>query len=149
MFKRQTGMTLIELMIVVVVLGIIIAIGVPSYRGYIIRANRVDATSALLRLAANQERFYMQNNIYASNAQLAAALPAGLGIPATDHGYYDLAIAAAGGGLTVGYTASAAVVNGESQGSDTDCWVFTVNEMGLRTARKKAPPVDNTGVCWQ
>jgi type IV pilus assembly protein PilE len=142
-------MTLIELMIVVVVLGIIIAIGVPSYRGYIIRANRVDATSALLRLAANQERFYMQNNTYASDAELAAALPAGLGIPATDHGYYDLAIAAAGGGLTVGYTASASVINGESQGADKDCWVFTVNELGLRTARMKAPPVDNTGVCWQ
>ncbi len=149
MSKRQTGMTLIELMIVVVVLGIIVAIGVPSYRGYIMRANRVDATSALLRLAANQERFYMQNNTYASDAQLAAALPAGLGIAATDHGYYDLAIAAAGGGLTVGYTASASVINGESQGADTDCWVFTVNELGLRTARKKAPPVDNTGVCWQ
>ncbi len=149
MSKRQTGMTLIELMIVVVVLGIIIAIGVPSYRGYITRANRVDATSALLRLAANQERFYMQNNTYASNAELAAALPAGLGIPGTDHGYYDLTIAAAGGGLTVGYTASASVVGGESQSSDKDCWVFTVNELGLRTATMKAPPVDNTAVCWR
>ncbi len=149
MSKRQTGMTLIELMIVVIVLGIIVAMGVPSYRGYIIRANRVDATSALLRLAANQERFYMQNNTYASDAELAAALPAGLGIPGTDHGYYDLTIAAAGGGLTVGYTASASVINGESQGADEDCWVFTVNEMGLRTARKKAPPLDNTTVCWK
>ncbi len=149
MSKRQTGMTLIELMVVIVVLGIIITIGAPSYRGYIIRAKRVDATSALLRLAANQERFYMQNNTYASTAQLAAALPAGLGIPGTEHGYYNLTIAAAGGGLTVGYTASASVVVGESQGPDKDCWVFTVNELGLRTARMKAPPVDNTGVCWQ
>jgi type IV pilus assembly protein PilE len=149
MSRRQTGMTLIELMIVIMILGIIITVGIPSYRGYIIRANRVDATAALLRLAANQERFYMQNNTYASGAQLAAALPAGLGIPGTDHGYYDLAIAAAGGGLIVGYTASATVVVGESQGPDTDCWVFTVTETGLRTATMKAPPVDNTTVCWK
>ncbi len=74
MSRRQNGMTLIELMIVIIVLGIIVAVGIPSYRSYIMRANRVDATSALLRLAANQERFYMQNNTYASNAQLAAAL---------------------------------------------------------------------------
>ena len=148
MSKRQTGMTLIELMIVVVVLGIIIAIGVPSYRGYIIRANRVDGTSALLRLAANQERFYMQNNTYASNAELAAALPAGLGIPGTDHGYYNLTIAAAGAGLTVGYTATATAVAGESQGSDADCWTYTINEMGLRTAATQGA-ADNTGVCWQ
>ena len=148
MSKRQTGMTLIELMIVVVVLGIIIAIGVPSYRAYIIRANRVDATSALLRLAANQERFYMQNNTYASNAELAAALPAGLGIPGTDHGYYNLTIAAAGAGLVVGYTATATAVVGESQGSDADCWTYTVNEMGLRTAATQGA-ADNTAVCWQ
>ncbi len=148
MSKRQTGMTLIELMIVVVVLGIIIAIGVPSYRGYIIRANRVDATSALLRLAANQERFYMQNNTYASNAQLAAALPAGLGIAATDHGFYNLTIAAAGAGLVVGYTATATAVAGESQGSDADCWTYTINEMGLRTAATQGA-ADNTGICWQ
>ena len=148
MSKRQTGMTLIELMIVVIVLGIIIAIGVPSYRGYIIRANRVDGTSALLRLAANRERFYMQNNTYASNAQLAAALPAGLGIAATDHGYYNLTIAAAGAGLAVGYTATATAVAGESQGSDADCWTYTINEMGLRTAATQGA-VDNTAVCWQ
>ena len=148
MSKRQTGMTLIELMIVIIVLGIIVAVGIPSYRDYIIRANRVDATTALLRLTANQERFYMQNNTYASNAQLAAALPAGLGIAGTDHGFYNLAIAAAAGGLAVGYTASATVVVGESQGSDTDCWVYTVNEMGLRTATTQGA-ADNTTVCWR
>ncbi len=148
MSKRQNGMTLIELMIVIVVLGIIVGVGIPSYRGYIIRANRVDATSALLRLTANQERFYMQNNTYASNAQLAAALPAGLGIAGTDHGYYNLAIVAAGAGLAVGYTASATVVPGESQGPDADCWTYTVNEMGLRAATTQGA-VDNTAVCWQ
>ncbi|MCZ6516938.1 MAG: type IV pilin protein [Gammaproteobacteria bacterium] len=149
MSSRQTGMTLIELMVVIMILGIIITVGIPSYRSYIIRANRVDATSALLRLAANQERFYMQNNTYASGAQLAAALPAGLGIPGTDHGYYNLGIAAAGGGLVVGYTASATVVVGESQGSDKDCWGYSLTETGLRSGRKKAPPVDNTTVCWK
>ncbi len=148
MSRRQTGMTLIELMIVIMILGIIITVGIPSYRGYIIRANRVDATSALLRLAANQERFYMQNNTYASNAQLAAALPAGLGIPGTDHGYYNLAIAAAAGGLVIGYTASATVTVGESQGSDADCWTYTLTETGLRTATTQGA-ADNTAVCWQ
>ena len=148
MTMRQNGMTLIELMIVVIVLGIIVGVGIPSYRGYIIRANRVDGTSALLRLAANQERFYMQNNTYASNAQLAAALPAGLGIAGTDHGHYNLTIAAAGAGLAVGYTATATAVVGESQGSDADCWTYTINEMGLRTAATQGA-ADNTALCWQ
>ena len=148
MTKRQTGFTLIELMVVMVVLGIIVSLGVGSYRQYVQRANRVDATAALLRLTANQERFYLQNNIYASNAQLAAALPAGLGLAGTDHGYYNLAIVPAAGGLIVGYTASATVVVGESQGSDTDCWTFTVNEQSLHTGNTQGGG-DNTAVCWQ
>ena len=148
MTKRQTGFTLIELMLVVVVLGILVSLGVPSYRQYVQRANRVDATAALLRLAANQERFYLQNNIYASNAQMAAAMPAGLGFMGTQHGYYNLTIAPAAGGLVVGFTATATAIAGQSQGSDTDCWTFTMNEQGLRTAATQGA-ADNTTICWK
>jgi type IV pilus assembly protein PilE len=61
---RMRGMSLIELMIVMVIVAIMGMIAVPAYRGYVLRAQRVDATSTLLRVAANQERFYLQNNTY-------------------------------------------------------------------------------------
>ena len=45
------GVTLIELMIVIVILGILASVAFPAYRNYAIRADRTEATSALLRIA--------------------------------------------------------------------------------------------------
>src|ERR1044071_8966117 len=92
---RQTGVTLLELMTVVMIIGVLSAIAIPSYRGYLLRAQRSDATAALLRVAQAQEKFYLQNNRYASTAaELAAAPPAGLGISQTEHQFYTLGLGA-------------------------------------------------------
>ena len=61
---KMRGITLIELMIVVVVIGIMAAIAYPNYREFAARAKRNEARAALLQIATNQERFYLQNNTY-------------------------------------------------------------------------------------
>lgn len=136
---RARGFTLIELLVTVTVAVILISIAVPNYRSYVQRANRSDATTALLRIAAAQEKFYIQNNTYTTD--LSAA---GLGIPGTDNGYYTLSLAAGGGGLTVGYTATATVKTTDRQKDDSNCTSFTINERGVRGSSPKAPDV-----CWK
>ncbi|MDZ7752599.1 MAG: type IV pilin protein [Gammaproteobacteria bacterium] len=97
---KQHGITLIELMIVVAIIGILAAIAYPSYQEYIIRANRADAQGALTGLGAAMERHYTQNGSYTA----AAAGGADTGAPAiyatqspVDGGnaVYNLEIAAA------------------------------------------------------
>ena len=68
MKHRQRGMSLIELMIVVVIVGILAAIAIPSYRAYVIRSNRADAKVALLSTAQNLERCYTNSTPYAYNS---------------------------------------------------------------------------------
>ena len=145
---RSRGFSLIELMVTVSIVAIIAAVAIPSYRQYVRRANRVDATAALLRLASNQERFYLQNNTYASNDLLDDAPPAGLGFTGTERGFYSVTLAPAGGGYVAGYTATATVVAGEDQSDDDDCVTFTVNEQGLRTAANSGAG-NNTERCWR
>jgi type IV pilus assembly protein PilE len=60
------GVTLIELMIVVVVVSILAAVAFPNYREYAARAKRNEARAALLQLATNQERFYLNNNTFSA-----------------------------------------------------------------------------------
>src|SRR5262245_61711082 len=138
---RERGVTLLELMAVVVILGILASIAIPSYRTYLLRAQRTDATAALLRIAAAQETFYLQNNTYASNDQLTKAPPAGLGITATEHGYYDLVITK-DDNLTVDFVATATAKSGGPQARDTQCVTFTIDQAGQRKAADKSK--DNT-----
>lgn len=138
MRNKYSGVTLIELMIVVVVVGILAAIAVPSYRNYVMRSQRSDATAALLRLAAAQEKFYLQNNTYTTDVT-----PAGLNLTATaplnsEHGWYTVTVTAAD---ATGFTATAATVTGGGQASDTHCASFSINETGQRGA-------SNTD-CWR
>jgi type IV pilus assembly protein PilE len=141
--RRITGITLIELMIVVVVIAILGTVALPSYRQYTMRAHRTEAKGALLTLQANQERWYLQHNTYSND-------PAVLGFAGgvTENGVYSLSIAAAAGGLTHGYVATAAVRagggrNGISMTSDAECAQFSITSEGLRRA---AP--DPNGRCW-
>ena len=55
--RSMLGVTLIELMTVVMVIGILGIVALPSYRQYTMRAHRTEAKSALLQLATNEERF--------------------------------------------------------------------------------------------
>src|SRR2546429_5200969 len=60
--NRMRGMTLIELMVVLVIVAILSTLAVGSYRRYVLRANRTDATSALLRIQVAEEKFFLQRS---------------------------------------------------------------------------------------
>ena len=149
MKHRERGVTLIELIVVVVIIGILAAVAVPSYRQYVVRSQRTDAKEALLRLATAQEKFYLQNNRYALETERATAPPNGLGIAATEHGWYTLSVVApANAGVAAdGFTIRAVPVSPGPQASDTACVQFEVNDRGVRTA-KKSGGTDNTDTCW-
>lgn len=55
---RQAGMTLIEVLIAVALLGVLLAIALPSYRQYVLRGYRVAAIELMLDMARCQERVY-------------------------------------------------------------------------------------------
>lgn len=72
MLKRQRGFTLMEVMITVAIIGILAAIAFPSYQDSMRKSRRTDGKNALTQAVANMERFYAQNNTYAT-ATLCAA----------------------------------------------------------------------------
>lgn len=75
MKRLNSGFTLIELMIVVVVVGILAAIAVPSYARYVEKARRADAKSALLDVSQRLERCYTHTNTYENCINLPLLSP--------------------------------------------------------------------------
>ncbi len=118
---KQSGITLIELMVVVVIIGILTSIAVPSYRNYMLRSNRVDAKAALLQMAAAQEKHYLQNNTY--TADLGVLQMPGV----SKFGHFTLAVTQAD---AVSFVAQAPARDAQIQ--DARCTLFAINELGQR-----------------
>src|SRR5690242_9268379 len=85
--SHMRGVTLMELLLVIGILSILSMIAVGSYRTYSLHANRSDATTSLMKIQAAQEKYYLQNNTYASS-------PTALGIlTVSPAGFYNLTMA--------------------------------------------------------
>jgi type IV pilus assembly protein PilE len=135
--KRASGFTLVELMIVVVIVGVLMAIALPSYRDYTLRSHRADAHAALLDMAARQERFVAQNNQY--TGEVAAGNGLNLGTTTSPEGYYTLSAAACPtGNIQICYLLTATAIG--SQTADTECLNITYDSTGT-----KGPITAN---CW-
>ncbi len=72
---RRFGFSLIELTIAVAIVGILAAVGYPSYQDHIRKARRADAQVSLDELAQFMERWYTSNGRYRTAAGQAPALP--------------------------------------------------------------------------
>ncbi len=119
---RDSGFTLVELMVTVAIIAILASISLMGYEYTMQKMRRADAKTALTTLANQQERFFTECNYYASTMagvrDCGADENAGvLGMPDTSNdGHYNLAVvpgaitgacSGGGGAFTCGYTATA------------------------------------------
>lgn len=123
----QSGFTLIELMIAVVVIGILASIAYPLYTGYVERARRTDAHAGLMDTAQVLERCY---TVYSSYNNANCSLNNGSSVSSPD-GYYTISVAS----TDTRYALSATFVGSGGDGCSGD---LTLDHKGVR-----APDV-----CW-
>jgi len=150
--RAAAGFTLVELLVTIIVATILISISVPAYQNQVRKSRRTEAKTALLDLAAREERFFSTNSAYTAN--VAALGFSGASWPVTvGSGYYQLTLcvgatlpcstAAAAGSTATGavYTLTATPVSTSPQSKDTSCASFTLDNTGAQSATNAA--------CWQ
>jgi len=143
--KTNTGLTLIELMIVIAVLSIIASIAFPIYTSYVTKTRRVAAMAELLEITQRMENNYIRSTgapTYApagfSAGDLASAHFSGISDSKAED-YYDITIQSAG---PTGYVIQATI---KSDFTDDKCGsTLTINQTGQRTITNSGVP----GCAW-
>ena len=64
MTAKSSGFTLIELLVVVAILGIIAAIGITSYSGYVSSTKKKSTENLMRQISLGQIEYYSENAIY-------------------------------------------------------------------------------------
>ncbi len=66
--RYSQGITLVELLVVILIIGILAGIAVPVYTQYMVRARRSDAKTVLEQVRAAQEMWRAERGTYAVDA---------------------------------------------------------------------------------
>ena len=131
--NRTRGFSMVELMIVVVIISILAAIAIPSYRQYVLKGHRSEATRALQDLASRQENYYFSNNEYTDNLADLGASGDIAGV------YFTVAIPSASSSV---YQITATAQGTQTQ--DGGCTAFTLHRSGAKESTGTAP----SATCW-
>lgn len=142
---RLHGFSLIEILVVVTIMGILLAIAVPAYTGYITKARRALAKSSLLDLAQREEKYYSLNNTYTVSAS-NLGYPAGTTFPMAIKGsddtttYYTIAAPTLTAATTTAPAMFSATAAPTGPQAGDECGSFGIDSLGRQTASIKG--------CW-
>lgn len=141
---RQSGFTLMEVMITVAIVGILAAIALPNYSDFIMRGKLMEAHTKLGDLRAQQERFFMDNRTYLDAGTTcgidSAAIQMITNMNADTGAAFDLDCAATAAPDTYVLTATGRA--GKGMGS----FVLTVNQANAKTSA--GPAGWTAATCW-
>jgi len=126
--KSRVGLTLIELLMVIVIVGVLAAIAVPMYSGYMQRARRADAKTALEQVRAAQEMWRAEKGSYCIDGTAEATLRTTMGAPATTiSNYYTWSFTVK---TATAFTAQATAIGSQA----SDGWL-AINQDGTKTSQ--------------
>ena len=128
--KKNRGFTLIEMLIVMVVIGILAAIAIPSYQNQLRRGTRSSAQAIMMDIA-NKQQFYLQSQRqyttdYANDLKVS--------LPQEVSSFYDVTVTTNTTATPMTFTINANPKTGTRQEADG---AITLDSTGTKTPSGK------------
>ncbi len=141
-YSGAAGFTLVELVIVVVIVGILMAIAMPGYQESMRKGRRADAKAGLMDAANRQERFMLDRSSYTTDM---TELGFGADPMISEEGHYSIDVEAPDTDCPIAtcYVLKATPVAGGAQADDARCSSFSLSSGGAKTATG-----NGAGECW-
>ncbi|EID0060047.1 prepilin-type N-terminal cleavage/methylation domain-containing protein [Vibrio vulnificus] len=133
--KHSSGMTLIELLIAVVIVGVLVSISYPSYNNYVIESHRTVAKADMAKIQLELERSY--NGGY-QWTQILSGSTCLICDSSSDRYKFEVASSA-----TSAYTISAEAKTDKGQSKDPCLANETIKKMTLNSTNQAKP-----AACW-
>jgi prepilin-type N-terminal cleavage/methylation domain-containing protein len=126
--QNQRGFTLIELMIVVAVIGLLAAMAVPVFRGYIQEARLNEAKPYLLEIASRMRVHKARNGTYCctGNTFDESVMSSGLNVDLNSTGNFCFAVVCRDATICAGTTATNFIAASEAGDPTTEFEVWAV-----------------------
>jgi len=120
--ENQRGFTLVEMMVVIIIVGILAAVAVPLYTGYVEKSKITEATS-IIGAIITSEKLEMQR-VPAQGFYTAAdrAAFAAKGLDLSDTKYFNYSVTATGGPPNTKFEVTASATT-EYRSDPTGCWI--------------------------
>jgi type IV pilus assembly protein PilE len=138
--SRLKGFTLVELLVVVLIIGILSAVAIPSYMTYILKAHRSAAVTGVLELASRQARYYTTHNNYTTSMVTLGYASDPMPLDSTNSHHFDLSVESA--------DANGFVLKASPYGKQTNdkCGTYRYTDLGRMTSEGDTTLVKE---CWK
>jgi type IV pilus assembly protein PilE len=128
MRRRESGFTLIEILIALTLIGILTAVAVPAYGSYVLRGRLTEAFTALAAIQPKAEEYWSNNRTYV-----------GLPVPASGASFdYSLDTDTSASSYKL-------IATGKNSANR---FVFTIDQNGTRATTGVPTGWTGSAACW-